>query len=105
MLSRVRKNDVVLVMSGKDKGKQGHVISVDHKKNLVVVKDVGIITRHIKPRRSGDKGKIVKEECAIPLCKVMPICPACKKACRVQVRFLEGDEQKARMCNRCKESF
>jgi large subunit ribosomal protein L24 len=104
MLSRVKKNDTVFVMSGKDKGKQGHVISVDHKNDLVLVKDVGIIVRHVKPQRSGEKGKIVREEKSIPLCKVMPICPSCKKACRVQVRFLEGDN-KARVCNRCKEAF
>lgn len=104
MLSRVRKNDTVLVLSGRDKGKQGRVIEVDPKKDLVLVKDVGVVTHHVKPRRMGDKGKIVKEERAMPLCKVMPICPACKKACRVQVKFLE-DQAKARACHRCKETF
>ena len=58
MLSRVKKNDTVFVMSGKDKGKQGHVISVDHKNDLVLIKDVGIIVRHVKPQRSGEKGKL-----------------------------------------------
>ena len=104
MLSRVKKNDTVLVLSGKDKGKQGHVIEVDPKKNLVLVKDVGVVTHHVKPKRSGEKGKILKEERAVQLCKVMPICPACKKACRVQVKFLE-DHAKARMCHHCKETF
>jgi large subunit ribosomal protein L24 len=104
MLSRIKKNDTVLVMAGKDKGKQGYVISVDPKKDLVVVKDVGIVTRHVKAQKSGDKSRIVKEEAAIQLCKVMPVCPACKKACRVQVRFLES-ENKVRQCNRCKETF
>jgi len=105
MLSRVKKNDTVFVLSGRDKGKQGLVISVDPKKDLVVVKDVGIITRHVKAKRAGEKSRLVKEERSIPLCKVMPICPACKKPCRVQVKFLEGGENKTRTCHRCKEAF
>lgn len=104
MLSRVKKNDTVLVLSGKDKGKQGSVISVDPKKDLVLVKDVGIITRHVKARRAGEKGGLVKEESYIPLCRVMPVCPSCKRPCRVQVKFLE-DENKTRICHRCKEAF
>lgn len=104
MLSRVKKNDTVLVLSGKDKGKQGLVISVDPKKDLVLVKDVGIVTRHVKARRTGEKGGLKKEEGYIPLSRVMPMCPSCKKPCRVQVKFLENND-KARICHRCKEAF
>ena len=104
MLSRVKKNDAVLVLSGKDKGKQGSVIDIDKKTNRVLVKDVCIITKHQKARKSGETSKIVKEESYIPLCRVMPICSACKKACRTQVKFLE-DGNKARICHRCKEAF
>ncbi len=104
MLSRVKKNDTVYVLSGRDKGKRGAVISVDPENGLVVVKDVGIVTRHVKARKAGEKSNIVKEERPIPLCKVMPICPACKKPCRVQVQFLD-DGNKSRVCHRCKEAF
>jgi len=104
MLSRVKKSDTILVLSGKDKGKQGMVISIDPKKDLVLVKDVGVITRHVKAQRTGQKGGIVKEESYIQLCRVMPVCPSCKKPCRVQVKFLE-DKNKARICHRCKEAF
>jgi large subunit ribosomal protein L24 len=104
MLSRVKKNDLVLVLSGKDKGKQGNVISVDTKYNRVYVKDVAIVTKHVKAKRGGEKSRIVKEEGPIALSKVMPVCPSCKKACRVQVRFLE-EGNKTRICNRCKEAF
>ena len=104
MLSRVKKNDTVLVLSGKDKGKQGLVITVDPKKDLVLVKDVGVVTRHVKARRTGEKSGLIKEEGFIPLCKVMPVCPSCKKPCRVQVKFLENRD-KARVCHRCKEAF
>jgi large subunit ribosomal protein L24 len=104
MLSRVKKNDSVLVIAGKDKGKQGSVIKVNNKKDALLVKDVGIVTRHVKARKSGEKNRIVKEESYIPFCKVMPICPSCKKTCRIQIKFLE-EGKKARVCHRCKEAF
>ena len=104
MLSRIKKNDSVVVLSGKDKGKQGLVISVDHKNEMAFVKDVSVVTRHIKPRKAGEKSGIVKEERPILLCKIMPICPSCKKPCRIQVHFQENAE-KNRMCGRCKETF
>lgn len=104
MLSRVKKDDTVFVLTGKDKGKHGVVIAVDHKYDRVLIKNIGIITRHVKAKKAGEKSKIVKEESFIPLCKVMPVCSSCKKACRVQVRFLE-DGEKARTCHRCKEAF
>lgn len=104
MLSRIKKNDSVVVLSGKDKGKQGLVISVDQKNGSALVKDVNSVTHHVKPRKAGEKGRIVKEERPVMLCKIMPICPSCKKPCRVQVRFHEGSE-KARACSRCKETF
>ena len=104
MLARVRKNDLVVVTSGRDKGKQGHIIVVDSKAGKVLVKGLGIVTRHVKARRQGEKSRIIKEESFIPLCKVMPVCPSCKKRSRIQVRMLDG-KKKARVCQRCKEAF
>lgn len=104
MMSRVKKNDSVVVLAGKDKGKQGLVIDVDHKNGNVIVKDVEIVTRHLKAKKVGEKSGIVKKERFIPLHKVMPVCPSCKKPCRVQIRFLEGSD-KSRVCHRCKEAF
>ena len=104
MLSRIKKNDSVVVLSGKDKGKQGSVIKVDPKKGLLLVKDIGIVTRHLKARKSGEKSRITKEESYLPLCKVMPICSSCKKPCRVQVKLL-AEGKKVRICHRCKEAF
>ena len=105
MLSRIKKNDTVLVITGKDKGKQGSVIKVDPKKDEVLVKGIGVVTRHLKARRSGQQSRITKEESNISLCKVMPVCPSCKKGCRVQVKFLEEGNKKTRICHRCKEAF
>ena len=104
MLQRIKKNDLVSVISGKDKGKQGHVIALDRKKARVIVKGVAIITRHVKSRRQGEKGGIVKEEGFMRLDKLMPVCPSCKKTCRMQVKKV-GKETKSRVCHRCKEVF
>ena len=105
MLVRIKKDDLVLVISGKDKGKQGQVALVDTKADKIVVKGVSLLTKHVKPRRQGEKGGIKKEEAFVDLSKVMPICPACKKPCRVQTKTLEGDGKKVRICHRCKEAF
>ena len=104
MLTRIKKEDLVLVLSGRDKGKKGRVINVDRKRERALVKDIAIITRHVKAKRQGEKSGILKEESYVPLCKIIPICPSCKKACRMQVRIKE-DKEKVRICHRCKEEF
>ena len=69
-----------------------------------MVKGAGMVTRHVKARKQGEKSRIATEEGYISLCKVMPVCPSCKKRCRIQVRKLEG-EKSARVCHHCKEAF
>lgn len=105
MLSRIKKNDLVEVVSGKDKGKQGRVLLLNPKRDLVMVQEIGLVTRHVKPRRQGEKGGIKKEEHFLHISKLMPVCPSCKKACRVQTKAVDGGEQKMRSCHRCKETF
>lgn len=104
MVARIKKNDLVRVITGKDKNKEGSVIRVLPKKGKVLVKDVAIVTRHVKPRKAGEQGGIRKEEGYIRLSKVMPVCTACKKAVRVNTKLLESGKR-ARTCNRCKEIF
>ncbi len=104
MLSRIKKDDNVVVIAGKDKGKQGIVIKVVPKADQALVKGIAIVTRHAKAKKSGETSKIVKEEAFIPLGKIMPVCKSCKKACRVRTKFLEN-ENKVRVCHRCHEAF
>jgi large subunit ribosomal protein L24 len=104
MLSRIKKNDLVTVISGKDKGKEGRVISIYPKKDTVLVKGVGIVTRHAKARRQGDPAGIIQEERPVALCKVMPVCSICKKAARVRAKVLDGGK-KVRTCHRCNEEL
>lgn len=104
MIARIKKNDTVVVLSGKDKGKTGNVIDISPKKDQVMVKDVGVITRHAKARRQGETSAIKKEEQFIALCKVMPVCTSCKKPCRVNITALNNGS-KVRTCNKCKQEF
>ena len=103
-MARVKKNDTVVVLSGKDKGKKGTVLRVLPKKDRVMVKGLGIFIKHAKARRQGESSEIRKEEGWIKLSKVMPMCSACKKPCRINAKLLE-DGKKVRVCNSCKEVF
>ncbi len=100
----VKKNDIVIVRTGKEKGKQGTVIKVLPKKGRVFVKGIALVKRHTKARRQGEVSGIKEHEASIDLSNVMPVCSACKKPCRVNTRVLENG-RRARTCNRCKEIF
>lgn len=104
MVARVRKDDTVVVVSGKDRGKQGSVLVVLPKKDKILVKGVAIATRHVKARKAGDTAGIRKEELFIDTCKVMPVCTTCKKACRTASKKLDSGKT-ARMCVKCKAIF
>ena len=95
----VKKNDTVVVLSGKDKGKQGKVLSVAPTAGKVIVEKVNVASRHQKPRRQGEEGGIIQKETPIYACKVMTVCPKCNKATRVAHK-IEGDK-KVRVCKHC----
>lgn len=103
MLQRIKKNDLVYVLSGKDKGATGEVLSVDIDAGLVLVKGVNVITKHVKPKRQGERGSIVKEEQFIAISKVMPVCPETKKPCRVRSQVVGAS--KVRVSARSGQSF
>ena len=79
----VKTGDTVVVLSGKDKGKKGKVMAVSPKEGKVIVEKVNIVSKHIKPRRMGEPGGIIKAEGAMYASKVQIICPRCKKPTRV----------------------
>ena len=99
MAMNIKKGDNVVVLSGKDKGKQGKVLAVMPKEGKVVVEKVNMVSRHTKPRRQGEQGGIVKREAAIAACKVQVVCPKCSKGTRVAHK-IEGDK-KVRVCKHC----
>jgi len=99
---RIRQNDTVEVISGKDLGKRGKVQQVLPRKGRVMVEGVNIIKRHQRPTAALRQAGIIQKEATIPLSKVMLVCQRCNKAVRVGYRFLE-DGRKVRMCRSCQE--
>ena len=95
----VKKNDTVVVLSGKDKGKQGKVLSVDPKAGKVVVEKINMVSRHQKPRKQGEEGGIIQKEAPLYACNVMTVCPKCNKATRVAHKVEGG--KKVRVCKHC----
>ena len=96
----IKKDDVVVVLSGKDKGKQGKVLEVMPKERKVVVEKINMVSRHTKPRRQGDQGGIIQKEAPLYACKVQRVCPKCNKPPRPAHKLLEGGMQ-VRVCKKC----
>ena len=95
----VKKNDTVVVLSGKDKGNRGKVLSVDPKTRKVVVEKINMASRHQKPRKQGDEGGIIQKEIPLYASKVMTVCPKCSKPTRVAHKIEGG--KKVRVCKHC----
>jgi large subunit ribosomal protein L24 len=100
----VRKQDTVMVISGKDKGKIGEVLEVLPKKGKVLVKGVNVVTKHQKPSRENMQGGIVHMEAPIYSAKVMLYCNKCKSVTRIAHKLLD-DGTKVRVCKKCGETF
>jgi large subunit ribosomal protein L24 len=102
----VKKNDTVLVISGKSKGKKGKVLEVSPKEGKIIVQGVNMVTKHVKPKKQGQPGGILKAEGPLYACKVMLVCPKCGEATRIGHKVL-GDGSKERVCRnaKCKETI
>jgi large subunit ribosomal protein L24 len=85
-VDRVRKGDTVVVIAGKEKGKRGKVLRIDHKSNRVVVERVMMVKRHTKPSQQNPQGGIVEKEGSIHLSNVMPVDTGSDKGTRVKVK-------------------
>ena len=95
----VKKDDTVIVISGKDKGKQSKVVEVSLKEGKVIVEGVNIVSKHVKPRRQGETGGIVKVEGAMHADKVALYCNTCKAGRRTKTVIENG--KKIRVCAKC----
>ena len=96
----VKRDDTVMVIAGKDKGKTGKIRRAYPKESRVVVEGVNITKRHLKPRPGVTQGGIVEREAPIHVSNVMLVCGNCKRPTRTGHKFLE-DGTKARVCKRC----
>lgn len=100
-MAHVRKKDKVVLLSGKDKGKQGEVVEIDLAKGRVLVAKANLIKKHAR-RTQTEPGGIREKEAYLPLSKVMLVCPKCSRPTRSKSDFL-SDGTKARACRRCGE--
>ena len=99
----VKKNDTVMVVVGKDKGKTGKVLRINRKTDRLIVEKVNMIKRHVRPSQK-TKGGIMERESAIHVSNVRIYCDKCSKPVRTGTRVLE-DGKKARYCKKCNEVF
>lgn len=97
---RIKKNDEVKVIAGRDKGKTGRVIRVDHEKERVIVEGVNLRKKAVKKRRQNEQGGIIEVEAPIHISNVMVLCKKCGPV-RVGYRF--ENEIKVRFCKKCGE--
>jgi large subunit ribosomal protein L24 len=97
----IRRNDTVVVTTGKDRGKRGRVLKVLPEKNRVIVEGVNFIKRHTKPNpQRSIKGGLVEREAPLHASNVQLVCPECGKPSRLGRRIL-GDGRKVRICRKC----
>ena len=97
----VKKGDTVQILAGKDKGKQGKIISAAPKAGKVIVEGVNKVKRHSKPSLKVPQGGIITKEMPMPACKVQLVCPACNKATRTGHKIVNG--KNSRYCKKCGE--
>jgi large subunit ribosomal protein L24 len=102
MRIRLKKNDVVEVIAGKEQGKTGKVLKVLRDRNRVLVEKVNLIKRHTRPSPQTGQGGIVEKEAPLHVSNVMLICPKCASASRFRLT-VTGEGKKARVCRKCKE--
>ena len=93
-----------MVLSGKERGKKGKVLAVSPKEGKVIIEKVNMVSKHVKPRKMGEAGGIIKAEGAMYASKVQLVCPHCGKPTRIAHKIYE-DGSKARICKKCNESL
>ncbi|MDY0211994.1 MAG: 50S ribosomal protein L24 [Desulfuromonadaceae bacterium] len=98
----VKKGDLVQVMAGKEKGKQGKVVRVFPAKGRLTVESLNIVKRHTRPSQMNQEGGIVEKEAPMAAANVMLVCSACNQPSRTGIRVLE-DGKRARFCKKCNE--
>ena len=102
--SKLRINDKVEVITGKDKGRVGKILSIDLEKSKIVVERINIVKKHQKPTDASQSGQILEKEAGISISNVMLVCPECAETVRVGKQILE-DGTKVRICKKCKATI
>ena len=103
---RLKKNDTVIVVTGRDKGRRGKVLEFTKNRQRVVVEGINQVKRHVKAGRDpkSPQGGIIEVAASIHVSNVKPVCNRCNQPTSIGVRTLEGGE-KTRYCKKCNESL
>lgn len=100
----VKTGDTVIILNGKERGKKGKILAVSPEEGKVIVEGRNMVSKHVKPRKMGEQGGIIKAEGAMYACKVQVVCPRCGKPTRVSHKIYE-DGTKERICTKCGEAL
>ena len=100
---KLKRDDEVIVITGRDRGKKGKIQSVDRKKGKIIVPEVNIVKKHKKRTQEKQTGEIVDVEAKIEMSNVMIFCPKCNKGVRIKIK--RDDNKKIRLCHRCDHPF
>ncbi len=101
--SKIKKNDQVLVITGKDKGKKGKVLKVVKKIRKALVEGINLKKKRVKPKTSDKKGQTIETVFPIDLSNIKFICPKCQKGAKIGIKIEKG--KKERICKKCKQSI
>ena len=98
----IKKNDKVIILSGKEQGKIGNVLKVDAEKGRAIVEKINIVKRHSKPSAQNAQGGIIEKEASLHISNLMIICNKCAEPTRIGKRILD-DGSRVRICKKCSE--
>jgi large subunit ribosomal protein L24 len=99
---RIRKDDKVIVLAGKERGKIGTILKVDPEKERVIIEKINMVKKHAKPSAQTAQGGIIEKEAPLTISNVMIVCNKCTEPTRIGKRLLE-DGSKIRFCKKCGE--
>lgn len=98
----IKKEDTVIVIAGKEKGKKSRVLFVQPSKENLIIENINMIKKHMKPNKQYQQGGIIEKEAALHISNIMLVCPKCNKPTRIGNVVLE-DGRKLRTCKKCRE--
>lgn len=100
---KIKVNDKVQIVAGKDKGKTGKVIQVLPDMKKIVVEGINVMYKHVRSQKQGEKGQRIQFNGPVDISNIMIICPKCNQPSRVGIKLGDSRKAKARICKKCKE--
>ena len=101
---RLKRDDQVVVLSGKDRGKKGKVLRLFPEESRALVEGVNLVKKHLKRSQMNPQGAVLAREARMPLDRLQPVCPRCNRGVRVGFKVM-ADGTRGRICRRCNEGF